>query len=119
VNDLPLPSPHVRLSDMWYQNEDETVVESDPFHVYRWEKVGELWAEDQFGSPDGRESSLHRLALILSSLPDQPNPHCWSHLSRAYEFRWNALHRDWTCRRTRDPKPYLLRALGKVKQFWP
>lgn len=95
-----------------YPDDGETRVDLNPLRVLRWVRLGELWAEDQFGNPDGKDAALRRLQAALIDTHDFPDDHSWSQLIQAYELRWGALRRDWLARRTTDPKPFLDRALG-------
>jgi len=94
---------------------DKPALDRQTQEALRWERMGELWAEDQFGSVYGREASLRLLAERLSTSRTAPNQHQWSRLILAYERRWDALRRDWALRRSYEPKPYLYRALGFLR----
>jgi hypothetical protein len=80
-------------------------------HAYlRWKHLGELWAEDQFGCPDGRARALDRLSAQLMRARVRPDQAGWAILVHAFEARWGAIRRDWL-NRSETVGPHLRRAL--------
>jgi len=95
-------------------DDTKTRIDYNTLGVLRWERLGELWAEDQFGCWDGRDAALRRLKGILLGSRSRPDRYSWSRLVHAYELKWSALRRDWLVRRAPDSKPHLSRAVGRA-----
>lgn len=92
---------------------DPPSVDRQTQEAQRWEHMGELWAEEQFGNTSGRDAALRQLAGKLYNSRSLPTQEQWNRLVFAYENRWMALRRDWIVRRSHaDPKPHLYKALG-------